>query len=255
MLRDAFLIARRDFRANFTSPIAYIVMASFLALMGYFFLSAVAAFLQATQNFSQYTQGPRPTVTEFVVQGLFQTMGVILLFLVPAITMRLFAEERRDRTDVLLLSAPVHPFSIILGKFFSGVGFMCVMLMGTLPYPLILILYSNVEIGVLFSSYLGLILLVSSFVAVGIFFSAITENQVIAFVLTMGLLLFLWVIAGAAYSAGPIWSEIVNYVSIYTHYNSMGTGMLDSSDVLYYLSVIALGLFSTYLAFDANEWN
>src|SRR3989338_6659905 len=128
MFRDAFLIARRDFRAYFVSPIAYIVMAVFLALMAFFFLRAVGYFLTASQQFLQYSQGSRPTVSEIVVLGVYETMGVILLFIVPAITMRLFAEERRDRTDVLLLSSAVNPWAIILGKFFAALAFVWVLL-------------------------------------------------------------------------------------------------------------------------------
>ena len=149
MFRDAFLIARRDFRAYFVSPIAYIVMAVFLALMAFFFLRAVGYFLTASQQFLQYSQGSRPTVSEIVVLGVYETMGVILLFIVPAITMRLFAEERRDRTDVLLLSSPVNPWAIILGKFIAALAFVWVLLAGTLPYPLILLLTSQVDAGIL----------------------------------------------------------------------------------------------------------
>jgi ABC-2 type transport system permease protein len=182
-------------------------------------------------------------------------MGVILLFIVPAITMRLFAEERRDRTDVLLFSAPIDSWAIILGKFFAALGFVGVLLVGTLPYPIILLATSNLDPGILFSSYCGLILLVASFIAVGLFFSAMTENQVIAFVLTMGSLLFMWVLAGASYSVGPILGEIIRYASIFTHFSNFGAGVLDTSDILYYLSLIGLGLFATNLAFDANQWS
>lgn len=255
MLRDACLIARRDFRAYFTSPIAYIVMAVFLALMGYFFLRSVSFFLTSAQQFLQYSQGPRPTVSEIIVLGLYETMAVILLFLVPSITMRLFAEERRDRTDVLLFAAPIAPWAIIFGKFFAALGFVGVLLLGTLPYPLILVLTSQVDLGVLAANYMGLLLLVGSFVAIGLLFSALTENQVIAFVLTMGTLLFMWVLAGAAYSAGPVWGEVIRYASIFTHFGNFSAGVLDTSDILYYVSVIGLGLFGTYLAFDANQWS
>ena len=130
-----------------------------------------------------------------------------------------------------------------------------VRLLGTLPYPVIRLATSNIDAGVLLSSYCGLLLLISSFISVGLFFSAMTENQVIAFVLTMGTLLFMWVLAGASYSAGPIWGEFIRYASIFTHFSNFGSGVLDTSDIIYYLSVIGLGLFATNLAFDANQWS
>lgn len=253
-MRSAWLIASRDFRAYFSSPIAYTVIAIFLARIGYYFFDCLAFFIQSQQEFMRVNSGPKPTISQAILANLFMHLQVMLIiFFIPFITMRLFAEEKRDHTDTLLLSAPIDIGSVIWGKFFAALGFVLVMLSGTLFYALVLVLGSNVDLGVMFTCYLGTILGAIAAISIGLFWSATTENQIVAAAMTIGSLLTLWMIAMSSFRAGPVWADVLRYISISDHLQGFLMGTVDSSDLLYFGLVTALGLFGTFVAFDANS--
>lgn len=253
-MNHVLLIARRDFRMYFTSPIAYIVIAVFSLLIGWMFFNLLSFYVQQQQQYAMMSFGNRPTLTDSVIRPLFGNMNVILLFVVPFITMRLLAEERKDKTAELLFTAPIRPISIIVGKFLSALALVSVMLALTLVYPAVLLTTGKPDPGIFIGCYIGLLLVSSTYVAVGLFWSSITENQIVAAVLSFGTLLFLWLISWAAHSAGPVWSDVLNHLSIIGHYSNFSQGIIDSMDIVYYFSVIILGIFLSYVSFDSNQW-
>lgn len=253
MIADACLIAKRDYRSYFVTPVAYVVIAVFLALVGSNFFEGLERLLQASQSFLMVQQGPRPAISEYMVGPIFGYISVILLFVVPFVTMRLFADEKREHTEALLFSAPISLAAIVLGKFLAAMAFLSTMLAATIPYMVLLIATSNVDIGVILTCYLGTFLGAAAYVAIGLFWSATTENQIIAAMTTFGSLLTLWLLLFTAQQAGPVWSEILRYLAILEHFQRFASGMIDTSDLIYYLSVVLLGLFGTWLVIDAKQ--
>ncbi len=251
---NIWTIARRDFRNYFTSPIAYIVIAGFLGIMGWMFFFNLSYFNYQNMQYNQMNAGKAASITDGIIRPLYGNMNVIFLFLVPFITMRLFAEERKLQTLPLLLTAPLTLTEIILGKFFSAFLLVCSMLGLTLVYPIVLIACGNPDIGPIFTSYVGTLLLASCYLSIGVLFSSMTENQIVAGALTFAAGMFFWLISWATQSAGPVWGEILQYLSLIGHFSNFSQGLLSSSDVVYYLSFIGIGLFITHRVLDSYRW-
>lgn len=249
-----WIITKRDFRSYFTSPIAYIVIGAFMLIIGWMFFFNLAHFNMQNLQYQQYNMGKGVSITDGIIRPLYGNMNVVLLFLVPFITMRLLAEERRMHTLELLMTSPVKPIEIVLGKFFSSFLLVVSMLTLTLTYPVILYLFGNPDIGPILLSYLGTLLLASCYLSIGLFFSSMTENQIVAAALTFGAALFLWLISWASQSAGPVLSDVLDYLSLINHYNNFSRGLLDTSDVVFYLSFIGIGLFLTHRILDSYRW-
>jgi ABC-2 type transport system permease protein len=253
-MRNILIIARRDFRAYFTSPIAYIVIAGFLVIMGWMFFFNLSHFNAQNLQYQQFNMGKAASITDGIIRPLYGNMNVIFLFLVPFITMRLFAEERKLHTIELLMTAPVTLAQIILGKFFSSLLLVIVMLAFTLVYPIVLFATGNPELGPIVTSYIGTLLLSGCYLSLGILFSSLTENQIVAGALTFAAGLFFWLVSWATQAAGPVWSDVLMYLSLISHYNNFSQGLLNSSDVLFYLSFIGIGLFLTHRVLDSFRW-
>jgi ABC-2 type transport system permease protein len=246
------LIARKDLRSYFHSPLAYVIVAIFLLLVGWMFFNLLSFFLMSAGQFSALNLGQKPTLAENVIRPLYGNVNVVLLFVAPFITMRLLAEERRDHTVELLLTAPLRSWHIVLGKFLAGIGMLMVMVLSTLVYPLILQMIGTPDWGVIFGAYAGLFLLSATYVAIGLFWSSRTENQVVAAILTFGTLLFFWLVSWASHRAGPVASDVLNYLSLIGHYTNFAMGVIDSSDIVYYLSFAGFALFLTNLSVEAS---
>ncbi|MFZ9595768.1 MAG: ABC transporter permease [Bdellovibrionia bacterium] len=253
-MRNTWTIARKDFHTYFTSPIAYIVIAGFLGLMGWFFFFILSHFALENLKYQQFNLGKGLSITEGIIHPLFGNMNVIFLFLVPFITMRLFAEEKKLHTIELLMTSPVSLLEVILGKFLSSLMLISVMLLLTTVYPIILWATGNPELGPICTSYLGTFLLCCCYLSTGILFSALTENQIVAGILTFSAGLFFWIISWASQSAGAVWGDFFNYLSLIGHYSNFGKGLLDSSDAIFYLSFTGIGLFLTHRVLDSYRW-
>ena len=251
-MNKTLLIARKDLRSYFTSPVAYIIVAIFLLLVGWMFVNIFSFFLMSSGQFSAMNMGQKPTLSESVLRPLFGNMNVVLLFVAPFITMRLLAEERRDHTFELLLTAPLRSWNIVIGKFLAGTGLLAAMVGATLVYPLILQIVGRPDWGVVFGSYLGLTLICATYVAIGLFWSSRTENQVVAAMLTFGTLLFFWLISWASHRAGPIWGDVLTQLSLIGHFTNFAMGVIESGDVVYYLSFTGFALFLTNLSVEAG---
>ncbi len=251
-MRTTWTIAKKDFRAYFTSPIAYIVISCFLLIMGWMFFNIVAHFARESMQYQMY--GKSLTLTDGVLRPLYGNLNVILLFLLPFVTMRLFAEEKKQHTIELLMTSPISTTEIVLGKFLSAVFLVLTLLAFTLVYPLTLVLTGNPELGTLFTSYLGTLLLACCYLSLGILFSAMTENQIVAGALTFAGGLFFWLVSWASQNAGPVWGDLFSYLSLIGHYSSFGVGTLNTSDITYYLSFIGMGLFLTHRVLESYRW-
>jgi gliding motility-associated transport system permease protein len=193
-------------------------------------------------------------VTDSVLRPLFSNVSVILLLLIPLLTMRLFAEERRSGTIELLLTYPVRDGAVLTGKYLAALALYAIMLVFTLAYPAMLAYFARLEWGPLATGYLGLLLMGATFLSVGIFASSLTENQIVSSLITFGVLLIFWVIGWSADNVGGTWGKVLSDLSILEHYDTFAKGVLDTKDVIYYLNFTVLGLFLTLRSLEARRW-
>ena len=236
-----WVIARREIAAMFLAPLAWIILAVVQAILGYMFLANLDNFFLLQPQLIRLEN--TPGVTDIVITPLMQVAAIILLMVMPLITMRSLAEEKRQRTLSLLVSAPLSMTEIVLGKFLGLVGFIVILVSLLMLMPLSLYLGTTPDSGKLLSIYLGMLLLLSAFAAIGLYLSSLTENQTIAAVSTFGTLLMLWIIdwAGASLESGQ---SVVAYLSMLQHHQRMLEGVFDTADLAYYAIVIVgfLGL-------------
>ncbi len=256
-MRNVLAIAGKDLRSYFASPIAYVVLTGFLLLGGWFFFNLLSNFnqlLMAYMSFNAPEMLEAMNLNEMVIAPLLLNLAVVLVILVPMITMRSFAEEKRNGTYELLMTSPLTVTEIVLGKFLGGFVFILLMVLLTGLYPLILVWFGDPEVGIILSGLLGLLLLGSSFVAIGIFTSSLTDNQIIAAVSCLVTLLLLYIIAWPAQSAGPFLGPLLRYLSLTEHFSELVKGVIDSRDIVYFLSVIVLALFLTLRSVESLRW-
>ena len=256
-MRNILAIAAKDLRSQFVSPIAYVVLTGFLLLGGWFFFNLLARFnflLNLYLSFRNPEAMDRLNLNDFVIAPLLHNLSVILVILIPVITMRSFAEEKRSGTYELLMTSPLSVTEIVLGKFLGAFAFVFIMLLLTGVYPLILVLYGNPESGVILSGFLGLLLLATAFVSVGLLTSSLTENQIIAAVSCLVVLLLLYVISWPADTAGDTLGAVLKYASLTEHFSEMVKGVIDTRDLAYFGSVIVLALFLTQRSVESLRW-
>lgn len=243
-------IARREVGAMFLSPLAWIILAVLQTILGYMFLTNLDNFFLLQPQLIQLAN--TPGVTDIVVTPLMQVAAIILLMVMPLMTMRSIADEKRNRTLSLLVSAPLSMTEIVLGKFFGLVLFILILVSMLMLMPLSLYLGTSPDLGKLVSIYLGMLLLLSAFAAIGLYLSSLTENQTIAAVSTFGVLLMLWIIdwLGASLSNGQ---SLLAYLSILQHHQAMLEGVFDSGDIAYYLLLIVGFLVLTIRQLDRER--
>ena len=248
-------IFKKEMRLYFTSPVAWVVFTIFLLIAGYFFYSIFAFFTLASMQSAMNPQMGRDlNVTDSVMRPLFSNISVILLLLMPLVTMRLFAEERRAGTIELLLTFPVRDGAVLAGKYLAALGLYAIMIALTLLYPGIVVYFARLEWGPILTGYLGLLLMGATFIAVGVFASSLTENQIVAAITTFGALLIFWILGWSADYAGGTAGKVLQFLSILEHNDSFSKGVLDTKDVLYYLNFTVLALFLTLRSLEARRW-
>jgi len=230
-----WVIARREVGAMFLSPMAWIILAVIQTILGYMFLANLDNFFLLQPQLLQLAN--TPGVTDIVITPLMQVAAIILLMIMPLMTMRSIAEEKRNRTLSLLISAPISMSEIVLGKYLGLVLFIVILVSMLMLMPLSLYLGTSPDGGKLLSIYLGMLLLLASFAAIGLYLSSLTENQTIAAISTFGVLLMLWIIdwIGSSVSNGQ---SVLAYLSILKHHQAMLEGVFKSSDIAYYLLLI-----------------
>jgi len=254
-MKNIWAICKKEVKTYFTSPIAYVVITVFLVLVGFFFYSLIWWFnsqsMQMARNPYYYQQ---LNINQMVFSPLFHNISIILLLMIPLLTMRLFSEEKKIKTDELLYTSPLSVNQIILGKYFAALFVLLVMLMLTGVLSIFTFAFGNPEAVPILNGYLGLFLMGAAFIAAGIFFSSLTENQIVSAILTFGALLLFWILNWASYSAGGMWKSVLNYLSIFQHFDDMTKGILDTTDIIYYLSFSFLGLFLTHSVIQSRRW-
>ncbi len=245
-----WVIARRELGSMFLSPMAWIILAVIQTILGYMFLTNLDNFFLLQPQLTQLAN--TPGVTDIVITPLMQVAAIILLMVMPLMTMRSIADEKRNRTLSLLISAPLGMTEIVLGKFFGLVLFIVVLVSMLMLMPLSLYLGTTPDAGKLLSIYLGMLLLLASFAAIGLYLSSLTENQTIAAISTFGVLLMLWIIdwIGASVNNGQ---SVLAYLSILKHHQAMLEGVFKSSDIAYYLLLITGFLVLTIRQLDRER--
>jgi len=238
-VKNVGLIASKEFRSHLTSPTAYIVTFVFLLLTGTFF--------------STYLTGTGYTDTS--IRGFLDPGNLLLLLFAAILTMRLLAEEKKLGTWELLLTAPVRDTEIVLGKYLGSLGVLLVMLALTLYYPLLLIWFGDPDIGPIVTSYLGLILLGSSALAIGLFASSVTSNQIVAAVVAGGILFALWFVGLAIGLVPETVGDLLAYISLMGHFADFTRGIIDTRAIIYYLSITAMFLFLTVRSIETGRWS
>lgn len=245
-----FTIARHELRTMFLSPLAWVILGVMQMLLGYMFLAQIDSFfmLQPQLIHLQNTPG----VTDIVVAPMFQLSAIILLMVMPLITMRSIAEEKRNGTLCLLISSPLSMTEIVLGKFLGLFGFVVILVSLLMLMPLSLYSGTALDFGKLFSIFIAMLLLLGSFAAIGLYLSSLTENQTIAAVSTFGALLMLWMIDWLGDTVGD-GQTVVAYLSLLRHHQSLLEGVFNTSDVAYYLLLIVAFLVLTVRQLDRER--
>jgi len=258
-MKSIFAIINKDFKSFFYSPVGYIIIAIFTALSGVFFYLYTSNFVEAAFmdaiRAQQYRMAPQKfNVNLMLIRPYFWNIALISIFTLPAITMRLYSEEKRAGTVELLYTTPITPLQIIIGKFFAGLLFYIVLLIPTMFFQSILFMYGSPEFMPILSGYIGLILMGGAFIAVGLFISTTTENQIIAAIGGFALSLLLWVIGWGAHYAGPTLGGVLNYISIINHFEDFAQGVIDSTHVIYYILFSFVGLYFSVKMIESVKW-
>jgi ABC-2 type transport system permease protein len=242
-MRNVWTIASREYKLYFSSPAAYMVAFMMLLILGIIFYANIAG--------SMIQQFP-PTI-----QGVLGPLMTILLFATPAITMRLLAEEQRLGTMELLLTAPVRDWELVVGKWLGGFLFLITILAVTWLYPIVMnqMVDPGIDQGPLITGYLGVVLICAALVAIGVAVSSLFANQIAVFFATLGIYLVLWLIGIPTQAMGAGGGELVRYLDITEHfYNTFYQGIIDLSDVIYFLSLTALALFLGSVSVETRRW-
>lgn len=248
-------ILKKELRSYFASPIAYVLLGTFALVSGYFFSNIVSFFhLLSVQSSFNPMVVQHLNLTDGVLRPFFRNVSVILLFLLPILTMRLLAEEKRTGTAELLFTYPVKDGEILLGKFLAALLLYTLMLALTLGDFLLLAAIAPLERGPLLTGYLGLFLQGMAFIALGTLASSLTENQIVAAVVAFGGLLLFWVIGWVSDLTGPATGKILSHLSLIGHLDPFTKGVIESKDVIYYVNFTILFLFLTLRSLESKRW-
>lgn len=229
-MRQAIHIFQKEFRSYFVSPIAYIVIAIFLLVTGWFFFATFFLFGQAN------------------LRNFFSLLPIIFSFVIPAITMRLISEELNIGSYEILMTMPVTFSGVVIGKFLAALAFVVAMLIPTLSYPFTVALLGQLDWGPVVGGYIGAILLGAAFCAIGLFASALTRNQIIAFIVGMAICFILTLLDKMLFFLPRSLLGVLAYLGADFHFQNISKGIIDSRDVIYFLSISFIGLYSGYLA-------
>lgn len=237
-MQNISTLCKKEFKAYFNSPIAYIFITIFLALTNWLFF--VSFFLMGQAN----------------MRGYFAILPWVFLFFVPAITMRMWAEEKKMGTIELLLTWPVKDIEVVGGKFLASFLFLIVTVCSSITIPITLVILGSPEIGPIVASYLGSFLMGAAYLSIGLFVSSLTENQIVAFILAVAIS-FMFFIIGEPFVTARLPGLVVpvaEYLGLGTHFNSISRGVIDSRDIVYYLSVIGFFLFLNVRSIASRNW-
>jgi ABC-2 type transport system permease protein len=235
-VRNVWAVAQRELRSYFLSPLAYVVIALFLALAGYLFALILSNAREAS------------------LRGLVQNVSVLYLFIIPAISMRLLSEEQHTGTVELLLTNPVQEWEIVTGKFLASILLVLVMLGFTLLFPLFLFVFGSPDKGPMITGYVGIILQAAAFLSIGLWASSLTKNQIVAYIVSFAILLIFWLSDNLGQFLGGTIGQIVSYTSVNSHFQSFPQGVIQSNDVIYYLTLVVAGIVLSTLSLQSRRY-
>jgi ABC-2 type transport system permease protein len=253
-MRNVLAIARKEIRSYFASPIGYVVIGFFALLYGWFFWALLSFFERQSMQMGMGMGQMTMNINQMLIGPLFMNASVVVLFVLPMITMRTYAEEKRSGTIELLLTSPLTDWQIILGKFLGAMLLFAAMLAVTLVHVGLLFWHGNPEWKPVATGYLGLLLMGGCFIAVGLLISSLTKNQIVAGMVTFAVFLMLWVINWVGSFVGPTAQAILQHLSITDHFDDFAKGVIDTKHLVYYVSFIAFGLFLTAKSVDSERW-
>ncbi len=234
-MRQATIICRKEFKSYFVSPIAYIVISIFLLVIGWFFFSVFFLYDQAN------------------LRNFFKLLPIIFSFVVPAITMRLFSEELNVGSYEILLTLPVTFWDVVLGKFLAGVGFLVCMLIPTISYPITVSFLGQLDWGPVLGGYMGAILLGGAFTAIGLFASSLTRNQITSFIIGVAICFALTVMDRTLFFLPRSVLGFISYLGTDFHFQNISKGIVDSRDILYFLSISFVALYGARLVMQEKS--
>jgi ABC-2 type transport system permease protein len=250
-MRNVWVIAEKELKSYFSSPIAYGLIAFFALLIGAIFWLTVVGIVEAG---SQPSRGFPVNVNEMVLRPVIANMGVFSLFLIPMITMRLFAEEKRTGTFELLATSPVKDWEIVTGKWLASLFMYSMILIFSAINFVVIFMYSQPDWKPMAIALLGLVLQGGALLAVGTFLSSLTRNQIIAGISGFAVCLLLWIMAWLTEIKSDSLSQVINYISVIPHFEAFAKGLLNSMDVVYYVSMIVFWLFLTTRSLESIRW-
>lgn len=253
-MRNIWTICRRELYAYFVSPIAWVLLTIFAFLSGVFTYIISASFVRFSLEGQMSGQSGPMNVNEQVIAPLFSNIAVVGLFLIPLISMRLFAEEKRQGTIELLITSPVHDLEIILGKWLASVIMYCALLAVLAADYSFLFMYGNPDWKPVATGFLGIVLQGACLLAFGAFISTLTRNQIVAGAVGFALALVLWILNWTTSFGNSVAVQVLNYLSIVSHMDGFSRGVIDTKDLIYYFSMIILGLFLTARSLESLRW-
>jgi ABC-2 type transport system permease protein len=259
-MRSIYAVYRKEMGNHFVSPIAYVVVGVFLILSAFFFNRILAVFIQESFQMEmqsmRFGMPPEMDVPGQVMRSFFGLVSSLILFITPMLTMGVYAEERKRGTMELLLTSPITELDIVLGKFFASLSLFAIMLLPTASYLVFMYFRSEPTPPwrLLLAGYGGILLLGGALLALGSFISSLTENQLISAVLTFAAFLILWVLDFGGRGTDSVLTQVLQYLSVIRHYDDFTRGIVDTSGVIYYFSVIVLFIFLTVRSLDSTRW-
>jgi ABC-2 type transport system permease protein len=254
-MKNILAIWQREMKSYFVSPIAYVVLTVFLFIAGYFFYIILTSLVQQTMMQAAYGQGSPPAdIPGMVSRSFFGTVSVVLLFMIPMLTMGLFAEEKKRGTIELLLTTPVGNVQALMGKYLASLTFLTIMFGASLVTVSPLFIYGSPDWKPILSGYLGLVLYGAALLAIGLFISTLTESQIVAGVITLGVILILWLVDALASGLQGVMKDLVSYMSVISHLDDFIKGVIDTTNVIFYLTFAFFGLFLTFRSLESLRW-
>jgi ABC-2 type transport system permease protein len=235
-MSPALVISRREIRTYFNSPVAYIVVPVFLVITGYLFFTQL--FLEKQAD----------------MRGFFNIMPLLFMFLIPAITMRLLADEKSSGTLELLITMPVRDWEVVVGKFLAAMALLCTAIGLTLVFAITVKTLGPLDRGPTIGGYLGLVLMGGAYVSIGVMASSLTRNSIVSFIVAFAISFALYLLGRLTQFLPEALQKLVAFLSIDGHFENIGRGVIDTRDVIYYLSVMGVSLLIATLSLESRRW-
>ena len=258
-LRNIFVILKREIKGYFYTPLAWVFIGMFSILMGFMFASFLYSYMEYTAR-SQFGMAPAVTIDR-LSEAFYGNMHVILMFVLPFFTMRLFTEEMRQNTFALLMTSPIKTWELTIAKFLAGGTMLLLNLLVTLIFPVFLVLYSAAganqgpDLGIIFTTYIGLFFVGLAYIGFGLFWSSVTESQLIAVVLTFATNFTFWLLSLWAQGGNSFFHQVLKHMAINDQFMTFSKGNLQLDAVVYFLSIIFFALFLTNRSLEAKSWS